>query len=120
MKREADLLDRPTWDGNNLAEFTATAVNEIKIIFCQGVYLAENTSQAASVEFVCLRQTNYARSRLQKLSEKAKGLFRHAEADLLGRSALYQMPGTGVGRSGSKTASTSNRSASFLGVCHIR
>jgi hypothetical protein len=34
------------------------------------VYLTENTSQAASVEFVCHRQTNYARSRLQKVWRK--------------------------------------------------
>ena len=41
-----------------------------KNIFRQGVYLMENTSQAASVEFVCHRQTNYARSRLQKVWRK--------------------------------------------------
>ena len=29
-----------------------TAAKKMKIIFCRGVYLAENTSQAASVEFV--------------------------------------------------------------------
>ena len=63
----------------SLAEFAAMAANKVKIIFCRGVYLAENTSQAASVEFVCLRQTNYARSRLRKLAEKAKGLFRHVD-----------------------------------------
>ena len=45
-------------------------------IFCQGVYLTENTSQAASVEFVRHRRTNYARSRLQKIWRKApKGIF---------------------------------------------
>ena len=49
------------------------------VIFCQGVYLAENTSQAASVEFVRLRRTNYARSRLQKLAEKPEGVFRQAQ-----------------------------------------
>ena len=63
----------------SLAEFAASAANKLKIIFCRGVYLTENTSQAASVEFVCRRQTNYARSRLQKLSEKAAGLFRQAQ-----------------------------------------
>ena len=36
----------------SLAEFAASAANKIKIIFCRGVYLAENTLQAASVEFV--------------------------------------------------------------------
>ncbi len=37
---------------------------ESESIFDRGVYLGKNTSQAASVEFVCQRQTNYARSRL--------------------------------------------------------
>ena len=42
------------------------AENNVKNIFCRGLYLAENTSQAASVEFVPRRGTNYARGRLQK------------------------------------------------------
>ena len=37
------------------------------MIFAGGVYVSENTSQAASVEFVGHRHTNYARSRLQAL-----------------------------------------------------
>ena len=49
-----------------LAEFAAVAANKIKSIFDRGVYLGENTYQAASVEFVRQRRTNYARSRLQK------------------------------------------------------
>ncbi len=49
---------------------------ESKGIFGRGVYVDENTSQAASVEFVCHEQTNYARSRLQKPAEKPHmGLF---------------------------------------------
>ena len=36
----------------SLAEFAVEAANKMFIIFCRGVYLAENTSQAASVEFV--------------------------------------------------------------------
>ena len=36
------------------------------IVFDRGVYVGENTSQAASVEFVRRMRTNYARSRLQK------------------------------------------------------
>ena len=45
-------------------------------VFGRGVYVDENTSQAASVEFVCHRQTNYARSRLQKNWRKSpKGFF---------------------------------------------
>ena len=38
---------------------------KIKIIFCQGVYLTENTYQAASVSFVRYKRTKNARSRLQ-------------------------------------------------------
>ena len=53
----------------SFAEFAAEAANKRESIFCRGVYLAENTSQAASVEFVRLRRTNYARSRLQILSK---------------------------------------------------
>ena len=34
-------------------------------IFARGVYLGENTSQSASVEFVRFQRTNYARGRLQ-------------------------------------------------------
>ena len=40
------------------------------IIFGQGVYLTENTSQAASVELVRHQRTNYARSRLQAFCPK--------------------------------------------------
>jgi len=46
-----------------------------KIIFGHGMHVDENTSQAASVEFVCRRQTNYARSRLQKNGGKARRDF---------------------------------------------
>ena len=48
----------------SLAEFSVKAENKFQNIFCQGMYLTENTSQAASVEFVRHRRTNYARSRL--------------------------------------------------------
>ena len=37
------------------------------IIFVRGVYLDENTSQSASVEFVRHRRTNSARSRLRSI-----------------------------------------------------
>jgi len=38
--------------------------------------VGENTSQAASVEFVCHKQTNYARGRLQKNWRKSpQGFF---------------------------------------------
>ena len=37
---------------------------ESQIVFGRGMYVDENTTRAASVEFVCQQQTNYARSRL--------------------------------------------------------
>ena len=47
-----------------------------QIVFDRGVYVDENTSQAASVEFVRRMRTNYARSRLQKNWRKSpKGFF---------------------------------------------
>ena len=52
------------------------AANRVQSVFCRGVYLAENTSQTASVEFVPHWGTNYARSRLPKFVGKArKGFF---------------------------------------------
>ena len=39
-------------------------------IFARGVYLGENTSQSASVEFIRFRRTNYARGRLQAFCQK--------------------------------------------------
>jgi len=43
---------------------------KVSIIFSGDICGEENTSQAASVEFVCRRRTNYARSRLQPLCQK--------------------------------------------------
>ena len=48
--------------------FAAAAAKLIRIIFCGGVYVAENTDQPASVEFVRSQRTNYARGRVQALS----------------------------------------------------
>ena len=48
----------------SLAEFAAIGSKWNQIIFARGVYVGENTSQAASVEFVRLWRINYARSRL--------------------------------------------------------
>ena len=59
----------------SFAEFAASAANRSKIIFDRGVYVGENTSQAASVEFVRLRRTNSARSRLRKPVEKPRRGF---------------------------------------------
>ena len=48
----------------------------ILIIFCRGVYLTENTTQAASVRFVRQGRTNRARGRLQSFCQKrAKPFF---------------------------------------------
>ena len=52
----------------------------------------ENTAQAASVEFVRLRRTNYARSRLQSLSEKPGGFFDSQKRMSRGSSVLFQIP----------------------------
>ena len=57
------------------AEFSAQAENKVQNIFCRGVYLAENTTRAASVEFICCKQINYARSRLQNWRKAPKGIF---------------------------------------------
>ena len=43
---------------------------KVGIIFSRDLCVRENISQAASVEFVRLRRTNYARSRLQALCRK--------------------------------------------------
>ena len=59
----------------SFAEFAASAANIFQIIFRQGVYLAENTSQAASVELVRQRRTNSARGRLQNTVGKPQRGF---------------------------------------------
>ena len=46
-----------------------------KLMFRRGVYLAEHTLQAASVEFVPYRGTNYAHSRLPEFVGKARRGF---------------------------------------------
>ena len=46
------------------------AANQMRSVFCGGVYVAKNTSQSASVEFVRFQRTNYARGRLQAFCTK--------------------------------------------------
>ena len=41
------------------------AANKVQSVFRGGVYVAKNTSQSASVEFVRFQRTNYARGRLR-------------------------------------------------------
>ena len=60
----------------------------MKIVFGRGVYVDKNTYQAASVEFVRHQRTNYARGRLQNLSESPEGVFRHAEGRVWIRPSL--------------------------------
>jgi len=50
--------------------FAAAAAKRSPIIFSGDMCGEENTAQAASVEFVRRRRTNYARSRLQPLCQK--------------------------------------------------
>ena len=65
----------------SLAEFAAFAANKVSILFGQGVYLTENSSQAASVGFVFQRETKPARSRLQEPDGKARrDFFRRIKA----------------------------------------
>ena len=54
----------------SLAEFAARRRQRNKIIFSRDMCVRENTAQAASVEFVRLRRTNYARSSLQSFCRK--------------------------------------------------
>ena len=73
-----------------LAEFAAVAANKVKSIFDRGVYLGENTYQAASVKFVRHGRTNYARSRLQKPVEKPRwGIFDSLKSSLGNRGGFF-------------------------------
>ena len=56
---------------NSLAEFAARRRQIKSNHFPRGVYLAENTAQAASVRLVRLRRTRRARSRLQSFCPKS-------------------------------------------------
>ena len=60
----------------SLAEFAASAAKKVEIIFCRGVYLAENTAQAASVEFVCPQADKLcARQTAKNWRKSPKGFF---------------------------------------------
>ena len=52
--------------------FANGAAKESPIIFSGDMCGGENTAQAASVEFVRRRRTNYARSRLQAFCRKTR------------------------------------------------
>ena len=58
-----------------LAEFAAEAAKKVKNVFGRGVYVDENTYQTASVEFVRILRTNYARSRLKTCRKRPQAFF---------------------------------------------
>ena len=70
--RKEDASRHPLFSAcqKSLAEFAARRRQRNKIIFSRDMCVRENTSQAASVEFVRLRRTNYARSRPQAFCRK--------------------------------------------------
>ena len=71
----------------SLAEFAARRRQRNKIIFSRDMCVRENTVQAASVEFVRHRRTNYARSRLQALCRKNPEGFSTVERTAAFRSS---------------------------------
>ena len=75
----------------SLAEFAAPRRKKIKIIFSRDMCVRENTSQAASVEFVRHGRTNYARSRLQTFCRKnPEGFSDSLKCTALLRRAFYR------------------------------
>ena len=60
----------------SLAEFAAKAAKKIKIILCRGVYLTQNSYQAASVDFVFYIENKICAQQTAKTCRKApKGIF---------------------------------------------
>ena len=55
--------------------FAPAGAKGVKSVFCRGVYVAENTSRPASVEFICLWQINYARGRVQPFRKSGRSHF---------------------------------------------
>ena len=68
--RDAECIPAVSACQKSLAEFAARRRQRNKIIFSRDMCVRENTSQAASVEFVRHGRTNYARSRLQTFCRK--------------------------------------------------
>ena len=69
----------PSDRSQSLAEFAAKAANKVKIVFGRGVYVDENTSQAASVEFVCLGRQIMRAADCKRLAENPEGVFRQTK-----------------------------------------
>ena len=78
--RAAACTCKDTQRFKSLAEFAARRRQKIQIIFSRDMCVRENTAQAASVEFVRQRHTNYARSSLQVLCRKNPEGFSTASA----------------------------------------
>ena len=55
------------------------AANKVQKVFCRGAYLAENTSQAASVEFVPRWGQIMGAADCENLSENPKGVLGQRE-----------------------------------------
>ena len=69
----------------------------ILIIFCRGVYLTENTTQAASVRLVRCKRTRRARSRLQSFCQKrAKPFFDSLTSTGFTGGCIFYAPGAGT------------------------
>ena len=68
-------MGRPQCVEKASQSFVPAGTKGMKFVFCRGVYVAENTSRPASVEFVCRRQTNYARSRVQSFRKSGRSHF---------------------------------------------
>ena len=85
---------RPYSVSKSLAEFAARRRQRNIIIFSRDMCVRENTSRAASVEFVRHRRTNYARSRPQAFCRKnPEGFSTVANAVLLRRFLLCRGKG---------------------------
>ena len=50
----------------------AHGANKVQFVFSGGVYVGKNSSRPASVEFLCRRRRNYARSRVQAPQPRAQ------------------------------------------------
>ena len=66
---------RPLLISKSLAEFAARRRQKIQIIFSRDMRVRENTSQAASVEFLRMAQKLCAQQTASLLSENSKGIF---------------------------------------------
>ena len=65
----------------SLAEFAARRRQKIETIFSRDMRVRENTSQAASVEFLRTAHKLCAQQAVSLLSEKPSGFFRQFQAE---------------------------------------